>query len=497
VQAPPGARSPVFLRLLYDSRRTAARPLPTLPSVGIGRSLRGFGVLAGLASASCAVGPSYERPELPAPAGFAEAPSAPPGDADAALAAWWERFEDPRLTALVERAAQSSLELRVAAARVAEARALRRVAGSEQLPALVVTGVADEGTGGTADTVFGALELLFEIDVWGRVRRSVEGARADEAAVEEDRRAVALAVVAEAATAYVEIRGLQHELDTVRQNLAAQRETLDLTEAQAFVGLASDLDARRVRALTANTAAEIPPLEADLAAAKYRLEVLLGLPPRALAAELDADAPIPSPPAELLVGLPADLLRRRPDVRRAERELAAETARIGAAQAELLPRLTLVGTIGIRSQDAAEIAGGHGFGSIGPSVEWPIFAGGRILANIAAQDARAEQAAARYERAVLGAYAEVETALARHAHEQVRRAELRSAVAAQRDAAELARRLQRAGLAPFLDVLDAERSLLISESRLAESETAVAASLVAVYAALGGGWERAEALALQ
>jgi outer membrane protein, multidrug efflux system len=465
--------------------------------VGIGWSLGWVAAAFGLAAVSCAVGPDYARPDLAAPAAWAEAGPAPSGDSEAGLAAWWERFEDPELTALVERAARDNLEIEVAAARVAEARALRRVAGSEQLPALVLVGEAAEGTGRTGDTVFGALELLFEIDVWGRVRRSVEAARADEAAALEDRRAVTLAVVAEVATAYVEVRGLQNELRMVRQNLDAQRETLELTEAQAFVGLASDLDARRVRALTANTAAELPPLEADLAAAKYRLEVLLGEPPRALAAELDAEAPIPSAPAELLVGVPADLLRRRPDVRRAERELAAETARIGAARAELLPRFTLVGSIGLRSEDAVEIAGGKGFGSIGPSVEWPIFAGGRILANVAAQDARTAQAAARYERTLLGAFAEVETSLARHAREQVRRSELRSAVAAQRDAAVLARRLQRSGLAPFLDVLDAERSLLISESRLAESETAVTTSLVSLYAALGGGWERAEALAVR
>jgi NodT family efflux transporter outer membrane factor (OMF) lipoprotein len=459
------------------------------------RSLGCSTLLAGLASA-CAIGPDYARPDVPAKTAWEEAGNASAG-ADEALGAWWERFGDERLTDLVERAARGSLEIRIAAARVAEARALRRVAGSAQLPELVLAGEASEGMRSPGDTAFGALELFFEVDLWGRVRRSVEAARADEAAAAEDRSAVTLAVVAEVATAYVEVRGLQHELRTVRQNLDAQRETLDLTEAQAFVGLASDLDAQRVRALTANTAAEIPPLEADLAAARYRLEVLLGLPAGSLASELAGEAAIPSPPAELLVGVPADLLRRRPDVRRAERELAAETARIGAAQAELLPRLTLVGAIGLRSQDAAQIASGSSFGSIGPSVDWPIFAGGRILANVAAQDARAAQAAARYERAVLGAWAEVETALARHAREQVRRTELRAAVAAQRGAAELARRLQRSGLAPFLDVLDAERSLLISESRLAESETAVATSLVAVYAALGGGWERAEALALR
>src|SRR5690606_9391561 len=202
-------------------------------------------------------------------------------------------------------------------------------------------------------------------------------------------------------------------------------------------------------------------------------------------------------PEEVLVGVPAELLRRRPDLVRAERELAAATARIGEAQADLYPRLTLTGSVGLRSEDVKSLLGSDAtFAAWGPNLVWPIFAAGRIRANVAVQDARAEQALARYEQALLRALEEVETALVVHAREQVRRRALEQAVESNREAVEMARSLYANGLGGFLDVLDAERSLLLSEDRLVQSETAVTTSLVALYVALGGGWEQAEALRL-
>ena len=458
---------------------------------------RSYAALACLGLAACAVGPDYRRPELAPPPAWRGADVTQQLDPSLTLAAWWERFEDPLLTALVERAARANLDVRVATARVREAEALEGVAGADRWPALGAAGEAVGGTGREPSEALGFLSLFWEVDLFGRIRRSVEAARADRDAAVDDRRAVLLAVVADVATTYIRLRGLERERAAVRGNLAAQRETLDLTDAQARVGLASDLDVDRARALAAGTAAELPPLEASVAAAEHRLAVLLGEPPAALAAALRTGAPIPPAPAALVVGVPADLLRRRPDVSRAERELAAATARIGAAEAELYPRLTLVGSVGLRSDDVAAMAAGSDFGSLGPGVEWPIFAGGRILANVEAQGARAEQARARYEQAVLRALEEVESALARHAREQVRRRDLAAALEAQREATELARRLHANGLAPFLEVLDDERELLAAESLLARSETSVATSLVELFAALGGGWERAEELALR
>jgi outer membrane protein TolC len=226
--------------------------------------------------------------------------------------------------------------------------------------------------------------------------------------------------------------------------------------------------------------------------------VLLGEAPAALAGELGAEAAIPSAPETVLVGVPADLLRRRPDLVRAERELAAATARVGVATADLYPRFALLGSVGVRSDQLSEaLQGTRFFTTLGPSVEWPVFAAGRLRANVEVQDARLEQALAAYELTLLQALEQVENALVAHAREQVRRLSLREAVDANRVAVDLARRLNANGFTPFLDVLIAERVLLESESRLVESETLVSTSLVAVYVALGGGWQQAEEIALR
>jgi NodT family efflux transporter outer membrane factor (OMF) lipoprotein len=463
------------------------------------RPARLLALLLVAAGPGCAVGPDYRRPELATPEAWHAQPGAAPGaaEADAALAAWWERFGDAQLSALVARAARESVELRFADARVRELVALRGVAGASLWPQLDAVGEAAFISGPTENSALGALEAFWELDVFGGLRRAVEASEADLGAGIEDRRALLLALVGSVATTYVELRGLESELATVRRNLDAQQETHSLTEAQRRAGLASDLDVERARAQMSLTAAELQPLESARTAARNRLAVLMGAAPGALDAELGDEAPIPSAPAEVVTGVPADLLRRRPDLVRAERELAAATARIGEAEAERWPRFTLVGSVGLRSDDVAKLVAGDGaIASIGPSVTWPIFAAGRIRANIAANDARTEQALARYELALLRALEEAENALDRHAREQLRRVDLRDAVAANRQAVELAQRLYANGLGGFLDVLVAQRLLLEAESRLVASETAVSTSLVSVYVALGGGWQQADALRL-
>lgn len=447
--------------------------------------------------AGCAVGPDYRTPELPVPGAFAAAQPAQHEDPTGSLAAWWSRFGDPRLESLVARALAGSPTLREADARVREARALRRIAAAPLFPRLDAEADATVGSEAAPEMGLAVLDAIWEVDVFGGTRRSLEAAEAELAASEADRRQVLVELIGELARSYVQLRGIQRQIATVERNLAAQRETRALTEAQRRVGLASDLDVERARALTADTAAELPPLEAALHASVHRIAVLVGVPPATLADELLADGPLPTVPDTLLVGVPAELLRRRPDLVRAERELAAATARIGEAQADLFPRLTLTGSVGLRSEDLKELLGGEtGFAALGPNLVWPLFAAGRIRANVAVQDARAEQALARYEQALLEALEEVENALVAHAREQVRRRALAEAVDANREAVELARRLYANGLGGFLDVLDAERSLLQSERRLVESETAVSTSLVDLYVALGGGWERAEELRL-
>jgi NodT family efflux transporter outer membrane factor (OMF) lipoprotein len=450
--------------------------------------------LLAVALAGCTVGPDYSPPALDVPASWSAAPAGGDADPTVELAVWWERFGDPRLTDLVRRSIDGNLDLRAAEARVEEARALRGVRASRLWPQLDAGGLLSPAAGNEQALFFAALDAIWEIDVFGGVRRSVEAAEADLQASVEARRAVLLDLTGAVAATYIELRGLQGRIAAVRGNLEAQRSTMELTEAQRNVGLASDLDVDRARALVFATAAELPPLETALDASRFRLSVLLGEPPATLDAELTEPAPIPSAPASVVAGVPADLLRRRPDLGQAERDLAAATARIGEATADLYPKFTLTGSVGLRSDEVQDLVQGrYNFASGGPSVIWPIFAGGRILSNIDVQDARTQQALARYEQTVLLAFEQVETALTRYAREQVRRQALRQAVDANRDAALLARRLHANGLIEFLDVLVAERSLLESEDRLVASETAVSTSLVALYVSLGGGWPAAEA----
>jgi NodT family efflux transporter outer membrane factor (OMF) lipoprotein len=450
--------------------------------------------LIALAFAGCAVGPDFEPPPLVAPAAWSGA-DANEG-AEAALDAWWLRFGDPQLEALVRRGMEENRDLRVADARVRESQALRRASFALLWPTFDLSaGTRSEAGGGSApsDGVFAALDAAWQLDVFGGARRGLEAADADLAARIDDRRALALVLVGEIARSYIELRGFEAQLGTVERNLATQKETLSLTEAQLRAGLASDLDVERARALVAVTAAQLPPLEAARRASEHRLGVLTDEAPASLSAELAAGGSIPTAPGGLLVGVPADLLRRRPDLARAERELAAATARIGVAEADLYPRVTLLGTVALRSESWNHAAGVAG---VGPSVVWPVFAAGRIRANVAAADARQEQALARYEQTALLAFEDVENWLVRHAQEQLRRDALREAVLANREAAELARLLWANGVGGFLDVLVAERSLLETESQLVVSETAVSTSLVALYVALGGGWEQAEELRL-
>jgi NodT family efflux transporter outer membrane factor (OMF) lipoprotein len=455
---------------------------------------RSLALLVPVAICACAVGPDYRAPAAPAPAAWTEGDAADPA---ADLAAWWTRFDDATLASLVERALAANRELRAADARVREAAALRRVAGAPLWPWLDAVAEGEQGFGPAAlpDVVLGALEATWEIDVFGGTRRALEAARADYEASVADRRALLVLLLGELARSYIELRGFEALLDTVARNLATQRETRDLTEAQRRAGLASDLDVERARALMAATAAELPPLDSARRASAHRIAVLLGDTPAALLGELEATAPVPVVEDALVVGVPADLLRRRPDLARAERTLAAATARIGVAVADLYPRFTLTGSAGLRSESVKQLMlADAGFAAVGPNVVWPVFAAGRLRANVQVADARQEEALARYELALLEAYEDVDNALVRHTREQLRRRSLREAVDANRVAADLARRLYANGLGGFLDVLVAERSLLESESRLVESETAVSTSLVALYVALGGGWERAEEL---
>ena len=452
--------------------------------------------------AGCAVGPDYEKPALRSPAAWrgAEAEKTPSQSAD--LARWWTLFQDARLDSLIERAVRSNLDLRAAASRIREARAQFGVTASGLMPAIDAVGSTTRsrtsqssffGTGAfpryRSDTSAG-FDASWEIDIFGAGRRSYEAAVADIESSVEDRRAVLVSLLGEVAREYVSVRGLQRQLAVLRENDRSAQGTLDLTKARLAAGVATSLDVTRAEAQRASSASLIPAIEASLQQSVHRLGVLLGEEPNALRVELATEGPIPAAPPRILVGLPSDLLARRPDLRRAERQLAAATARIGLATAELYPRISLTGAFGLDSIGSADfLKWGSRTWSLGPTLRWPVFAGGRIRANIEVEDARAEQAAIAYERAFLGALEEVENGLVAYLREGDRRRSLEEEVAADRRSVNLAEDLYRKGLASFLEVLDAQRALYAAQSSLAQSEAVVTLNLVALYKALGGGWE--------
>jgi NodT family efflux transporter outer membrane factor (OMF) lipoprotein len=466
----------------------------------------------GFLAAGCAVGPNYEKPGLSVPATWTEARQNGVDTRAADLAQWWNAFNDPLLNSLVERAVPSNLDLRLAEARIREARAVRIVTASGAWPAVDVSGsytrnrssenaigapaqgavIAPIGGGRDLDQNLyrSGFDANWEIDVFGGVRRSVEAADATIDATVEDRRDVLVTLLGEVAKNYIDLRGFQHRLAVARANLKTQQDTLELTRVRFQAGLASDLDVAQQEAQVNSTASQIPTLESSLKDAAYGLDVLLGLQPGALWSELAKETPIPGLPPEVLVGLPSELLRRRPDIRRAERQLAAATAQVGAATADLFPKFFLTGVAGLQSISASDwVTGGSRFWSIGPRITWPVFDAGKIRANIEIRNAQQEQALTQYEKSVLNAFRDVETALVNYANEQTRYRSLTDAVAANRRAVAMANELYIRGLNDFLNVLDTQRSLYLTESELVQSEATMATNLVALYKALGGGWE--------
>ncbi len=417
---------------------------------------------------------------------------------------WWQTFEDPVLVSLVDRAVRANHDLKLAQSRVREARARYGFAQADRWPRVDAGGtVARERQSengpfpAPADPEHGffaaGFDASWEIDVFGGLKREAEAAGADLEASVEGRRATLVTLLGDVARAYVETRGAQGQLAALRSNVASASATLDLTRTRAAAGLATELDVVRAEAQLKTTESAVPPREAALRHAMYRLAVLLGEPPGALVAELSAVRPVPAPLPMTLVGIPAELLRRRPDLRQRERELAAAYARIGVATADLYPRFSLTGSFGLESVDAGDFfEPASRAWAIGPSIRWAVLDFGRIRAGIEVAGARAEQAQIAYEQALLVALEEVEDALVSYLREWERHETLSAALRADRTAVDLAKDLYRGGLATFLDVLDAERELYEAQRLLAESDAERAIDLVALYKALGGGWRTVE-----
>ena len=436
---------------------------------------------------------------------------------------WWQTFNDTELNSLVERAVKSNYSVKDAWLRIAAARAQRDIAAADRWPNLsagalfsrqrisqetapgaLFNGLASQsGAPGFAlpgiANPFNQHQLGFdaswEIDLFGRVRRAVEAADADTLTSVEDAYDVVLTLLGDITRAYIELRGEQLRLSISQRNLSSQREVLELTRDRQRAGFGNDLDVANAAAQVSITEALLPDLQRQITQSINQISLLLSLEPSTLSAELARGAAVPPPPpSEVPVGLPADLVRRRPDIRRAEAALHAATARVGVAEADLFPRLTLSASAGFQAQRADDLGEwASRFVSIGPSLDLPILDGGRRRATVRLQNVQEERSALAYGNTVLAALHEAENSLTAFVTEQQRHTSLEAAATSSREALSLSRLRYENGVINFLDVLDAERNLEQAELALAQSTTTVSTDLVALYKALGGGWEFGEA----
>jgi len=463
-----------------------------------------------VALSGCAVGPDYKAPEKKVGDAFtsldqAQAPgltTAPVVGDTGDLKRWWSVFGDPRLDSLVERAIAQNLVLRIAAARVREARAQRDIAASAQFPTVNASGGGSRSRasenmdfpnlGANDDiTLFQAgLDASWEIDVFGGIQRGIEAADADLMSTEESRRGVLVTLLSEVARNYIGLRGFQDRLELAREQVKAQKDTLDLTQSRARAGLANDLEVAQSLAQLKLREAQIPPLTSGVRQSAHRLSVLLGEEPGTLVADLSGAGTLPQPPSRVPVGLPSELLRRRPDIREAERAIAGNTARIGVATAELFPKFSLTGGFGLESGDIGDLVDMNSRRwSIAPAIRWRLFDGGAIRNNIEAAKAREEQTVLSYERTVLLALEEVENSLTTLVQDQIQRGTLEEGVAANRQAVSLANDRYTSGIGDFINVLQTQSALYDSQEALVISRINVSRSLIALYKALGGGWD--------
>ncbi len=455
---------------------------------------------------ACTVGPDYKAPIIDAGLTFSNGASAEFSSQSVDIA-WWKQFEDKILNELVEQSVLNNRDLQAAQANLRQARALYMEAGLSLAPAVTAHSNYNEqkrSAGALNNRSFAPRELklynigfdaFWEVDLFGRVRRNVEASSDEVEAQEAGLRDLSVSLIAEVARNYFELRGLQNQLQTAKKNADNQRKTLEITQVRLESGRGTELDTARATAQLDYTLSTIPPLENSIQQAIHRLSVLTGQLPGTLTEKLSANAPLPKIPKTINIGQPAELLRRRPDIRVAERTLAAATARIGVATADLFPRVTFVGTIALEAGTLAGLgAASSDTYSLGPRISWAALSMNRVFAQIKATDAHAEAGLAQYEQTVLNALEETENALVNYNRERSRCKLLTLAAQAGEKAYRLAHLRYSEGVSDFLTVLDVESRLLQDQSRLAQSETNTVTALAALYKALGGGWESAERL---
>lgn len=497
-------------------RRPARAQIPDgLSGVKFGVRLRlivGFSAM--LMLSSCAmVGPDYVKPDTAVDPAWSEAKSAEVVTESEEHRQWWKSFADPVLDALIEKAYAQNLSLQIAGLRVYEARAVLGLAAGSLYPqvqsgraslgrielsenAEPVSNLPDSVARGV-DTSFSnyrlGLDAAWELDFWGRFRRGVESADANLAASIATYDDFLVTLTGEVATAYVLLRTLEERLAFAERNVAIQQRSLEIADVRARNGLVTELDVQLARTLLGNTRATIPVIQTGIRKSKHALSLLIGTTPGELGQIIDAPGMIPDAPDSIAVGIPADLLRRRPDIRRAELQAAAQSARIGVAQADLYPAFRLAGTVGYAADSTGDLISSDsiaGFGTIG--FNWKFLNYGRLRNNVRVQDAKFQQAVAAYQNTVLNAAREVEDGLVsfRNAREQVDY--LIDSVKAARRAVELAQTQYRDGVISYTLVLDAQQFVLLNEDQLTKARGDVASGLIATYKALGGGWQLRE-----
>ncbi len=476
-------------------------------------------LLSAFLVSGCAVGPDFVKPEAPVSRNWIDAGDPRVKTGPARYKEWWKAFNDPFLDGLIDRAYRDNLSLRVAGVRVLEARAILGIAVGRLYPQ------TQQATGAVQDirlsdryplgallqspviphslssSLFNywqdqvGLNASWEIDFWGRFRRNIESADASLAASVADYDSALVSLTADVTNSYIMIRTIEKRLAIARKNVEVQRESLLVAQERLMHGRASRLDTEQAKTALSDTLASIPTLETQLRQAENGLCVLLGLPPGDLAQELKAPSEIPVSPPEIVVGIPNDLLRRRPDVRSAEYQAAAQSAQIGVAKADLYPAFSLSGMFGFLSSDVNNFSLGDMFAwksrnyQFGPSVQWSIFNYGRIRNNVRAQDARFEELLITYRNTVLKAQREVEDALVAFLKAQERAAHLRAGTEAAKSALDMVVEQYREGIRDFTAVLLAQQALLNEQDSLAVTLGNLSSNLVAVYRGLGGGWE--------
>lgn len=454
-------------------------------------------LLAALMLSGCAaVGPEYQRPDSRLPTSWSNAAGQLENNRAEDISEWWRRLNDPVLDQLIDESLAAGPDLLAARARLREARARRELAGAEEMPSVTASASASRGkssgkssTGATRNLFSAGFDANWEPDIFGATRRGIEAAQADLEASSASLDGVRVSLVAEVALNYVDLRAYQARLGIARANLESQTETLQIADWRRQAGLATDLDVEQARTNLEQTRAQIPALETNLAQAEHRLAILLGKAPTELHTRLADPAMLPRVADAAAIGIPADTLRRRPDVVAAERKLAAETARIGVATAALYPGFQLSGSIGLDALKLGDLFSGAAVSrSLAASVVGTLFDGGRLRQRVEIQNAVQEQALASYQSTVLTALKEVEDALTALASSGRRQEALGRAAEAAGNAAALARQRYASGLIDFQTVLDSERSLLSTQDSLASADADRVTALIQLYKALGGGW---------